>query len=263
MAPKETAYYDLLQVSPTATAAEIRKSFRTLALKHHPDRAGNTPEATAHFQQLRAVHDLLLDPDRRAAYDAEGDDGTLHGGDPVDTEAAAAFFASAGIRVTEEEIIAYEARYRDSDEEREDLSNFFNRFNGAVDTVLDFIPYSEETDLARFVEFWDTEISKDVLKSTKMYKSQRNKLLKIAGDKKRDLSAPTEKKKGKKGKKGRGKKKAKDDELSLVSQILAKRKSREENFDSWADGLAARAEQRATAQRKKTKRKSPAKSKHD
>lgn len=254
MAPKETAYYDLLGVSPTATTAEIRKAFRLLALKHHPDRAGNTPQATDFFTQLRAVYDLLMDPARREEYDAHGDTGTLHGGDSkLDTDAAAAFFASAGARVSEHDILKYEAEYRDGKDEREDLVEFYRRFDGNVKRVLDYIPYSDESDLVRFVQFWDDKIEAGDLEQEEKYVKARRSLLKKGKGQERDLSAKPEVT-GTEGDSGKSKKRKRKEtaaETDLVAQILARTQKGKEDFDTWADGIAERAERKAKEKRAK------------
>ncbi|KAK6346986.1 hypothetical protein TWF696_007079 [Orbilia brochopaga] len=71
--PKEDVtvdHYAALEVSVTATADEIRKQFRKLALKYHPDRnPGREAEFNAKFQQIQAAHELLTDAVRRKLYD--------------------------------------------------------------------------------------------------------------------------------------------------------------------------------------------------
>ncbi|KAJ6257133.1 hypothetical protein Dda_8018 [Drechslerella dactyloides] len=71
--PKEDVtvdHYAALGISVTATADEIRKQFRKLALKYHPDRnPGREAEFNAKFQQIQAAHELLTDAVRRKLYD--------------------------------------------------------------------------------------------------------------------------------------------------------------------------------------------------
>jgi curved DNA-binding protein len=60
-----TDYYELLGVSKTASPDEIKKAYRRLAAKHHPDRGGDT----AKFQEIQAAYDILSDSNKRAQYD--------------------------------------------------------------------------------------------------------------------------------------------------------------------------------------------------
>jgi DnaJ-class molecular chaperone len=62
-------YYDILGVPPKADAGEIRKAYRLLALKWHPDRNPADPWAASRFMQLGEAYRVLRDPVRRAAYD--------------------------------------------------------------------------------------------------------------------------------------------------------------------------------------------------
>ncbi|CAM9676809.1 unnamed protein product [Discosporangium mesarthrocarpum] len=59
--------YMTLGVNPTSTEADIKKSYRKLALKYHPDKNKATP---ALFQIVQGAHDVLMDPGKRAAHDA-------------------------------------------------------------------------------------------------------------------------------------------------------------------------------------------------
>lgn len=60
-----TDYYKILEVSETATDDEIKKAYRSLAMKHHPDRGGDQ----AKFKDISAAYDTLSDPQKRAEYD--------------------------------------------------------------------------------------------------------------------------------------------------------------------------------------------------
>jgi DnaJ-class molecular chaperone len=68
-APLIDDYYALLGTTPSAGAAELRRAWRRLALRWHPDRAGHA--ATATFQLLSNAYEVLSDPLRRAAYDRQ------------------------------------------------------------------------------------------------------------------------------------------------------------------------------------------------
>jgi DnaJ-class molecular chaperone len=67
-------YYALLGVAATADADELRRAWRRLAVKWHPDRAGDA--ATATFQKILAAYMVLADPAARAAYDRQRTGGT-------------------------------------------------------------------------------------------------------------------------------------------------------------------------------------------
>jgi len=76
-------YYEILGVSRTATAEQIKKAYRRLAMKHHPDRNKDDDDASAKFKEVREAYEVLNNSDRRAAYDQfghEGLRGRSHGG---------------------------------------------------------------------------------------------------------------------------------------------------------------------------------------
>ena len=65
-------YYEVLGVAPTADLTEIRKAFRRLARKCHPDVNPGDPEAEARFKECAEAWEVLSDPETRAAYDRHG-----------------------------------------------------------------------------------------------------------------------------------------------------------------------------------------------
>ncbi len=62
-------YYEILGVSKNATADEIKKAYRTLAFKYHPDRNPGNAEAEEKFKQISAAYDVLGDEAKRRQYD--------------------------------------------------------------------------------------------------------------------------------------------------------------------------------------------------
>jgi molecular chaperone DnaJ len=64
--------YEILGVSRSASAEEIKVSYRKLAMKYHPDRNPGDHQAEEQFKEISQAYDILIDPDKRAAYDRFG-----------------------------------------------------------------------------------------------------------------------------------------------------------------------------------------------
>jgi DnaJ-domain-containing protein 1 len=63
-------YYDILGVSKDASQDEIKKSFRNLALKYHPDKNGNSEESKQRFTKIIEAYEVLSDEQARKNYDS-------------------------------------------------------------------------------------------------------------------------------------------------------------------------------------------------
>lgn len=69
---KQQDYYELLNVSRNADEAEVKKAYRKLAMKYHPDRNPDDPSAEEKFKEIQQAYAILSDKKKRAAYDQFG-----------------------------------------------------------------------------------------------------------------------------------------------------------------------------------------------
>ena len=75
---QETNYYDVLNVDKKATGEDIKKQFRKLSMKYHPDKNGNSKDSEIIFQKISEAYDTLGDPSKRKEYDM-----SLHFSSPI------------------------------------------------------------------------------------------------------------------------------------------------------------------------------------
>ena len=76
-------YYEVLGAKKGANEADLKKAYRRLAMKYHPDRNPDDPDAEAHFKEAKEAYEVLSDPQKRQAYDQFGHagvDATAQGG---------------------------------------------------------------------------------------------------------------------------------------------------------------------------------------
>src|SRR6184192_728124 len=80
MATKKRDYYEVLGIARNASKEEIKRAYRKLAVKVHPDKNPDDPHAEEKFKELGEAYDVLMDPNKRAAYDRFGHAAFAQGG---------------------------------------------------------------------------------------------------------------------------------------------------------------------------------------
>ncbi|KAK4271620.1 hypothetical protein QN277_020287 [Acacia crassicarpa] len=90
-------YYKILQVDKNATDEDLKKAYRKLAMKWHPDKnPNNKKEAEAKFKQVSEAYEVLSDPQKRAIYDQYGEEGLKGQVPPPDAGGTSFFHAGNG-----------------------------------------------------------------------------------------------------------------------------------------------------------------------
>eukprot|EP00775_Hariotina_reticulata_P010771 gene10771-10927_t len=206
----------MLDVDKSASQADIKKAYYKLALQWHPDRNKST-EATARFQALQRIYDVLSDPEKRKIYDRTGSlqdcEELVQGDDFQDLYAA----FRAATRVTEEDIKSFAVTYRGSDEERRDLLQFYLRFKGDMAKVFNYLMLSRpELDSHRFRNVLEAAIAAGELKASRAYKQWADRVAATPAPTLDPLAPPATRE-------GQGKKKVvQGDDLALVAAIKGK-----------------------------------------
>lgn len=175
----DKSLYEILGVERTATQPEIKKAYHKLALRLHPDKNPDDEDAKEKFQQLQKVISILGDEEKRALYDQTGcvDDAELAGDMAQNLKD---YFRSMYKKVTEADVEEFEANYRGSDSEKNDLIDLYKKYKGHMNRLFcSMLCSDEKLDSHRFKDILDEAISAGELKPTKAYQKWAKKVSKI------------------------------------------------------------------------------------
>ncbi|TFK54899.1 DnaJ-domain-containing protein [Heliocybe sulcata] len=262
--------YSALELKSDAKADDIKKAYRRLALRYHPDKHsgsdGSTKaDASLKFQQIGFAYSVLSDEKKRERYDRTGrtDEGLeLDAGE----DGWEAYFEDLFDRVTKGKLDEMKKEYQGSAEEKEDLKSAYRETGGDINEIMNHIPHSTHEDESRFIVIISELISNGDLpelptwkksthdeKAKLVRKKQADKEAVEAEDLAKELGvwdefygsgkagARKSKAQGKgKGKQEDGEAQADDEEDVSALQALILKKNTKKNMDGFFDSLAAK-----------------------
>eukprot|EP01006_Ploeotia_vitrea_P036670 TRINITY_DN66043_c14_g9_i1.p1 TRINITY_DN66043_c14_g9~~TRINITY_DN66043_c14_g9_i1.p1 ORF type:complete len:297 (+),score=134.64 TRINITY_DN66043_c14_g9_i1:40-930(+) len=216
-----SSLYEVLGVDKTASEKDIRKAYRRKAVQVHPDRNPGDESATTKFQALAKIGEVLTDKARRSVYDRTG---CVDDSSPAFDDAYT-YWRTQFKEVTVEDIEAFEAKYKRSSEELEDLLAAYLLHDGDMDKVMQWVPLATHADAARFVK----QI-KELIAAGKL-----NKLSKFAKSSK-GLAARVKREEQSEAKEAEeaATEMRVDENADLRALIMARNRGRENALDAWA-----------------------------
>ncbi|KAI0065350.1 DnaJ-domain-containing protein [Artomyces pyxidatus] len=253
--------YAVLGLASEAKDDEIKKAYRKLALKYHPDKHANSDEeakaAASHkFQQIGFAYAILSDPKKRKRYDKTGE--TNEGFEmEAGEDGWEAYFEALFETVTKQKMDEMKKEYQGSAEETQDLKDAYTENGGSMDEIMKYIPHSTFADEERFIlaisalialgelsplPAWEASTKDE--KARLVRKKQADKEAGEAEELARELgvwdefygSGKTGPRKGK----GKAKKGQQDDDEGDTSALQALILEKRKNADAFYDSLAAK-----------------------
>ncbi|KAL8899807.1 MAG: hypothetical protein Q9207_006006 [Kuettlingeria erythrocarpa] len=120
--PKDIDPYAALNLTPSASAADIKTAYKKLALKHHPDKAPPSEKSAAHstFQTIAFAYAILSSPHRRTLYDTTGSTSETLSSSSEDFNWLS-FFRAQYSALSASVLTSFSTSYKASAKEREDV----------------------------------------------------------------------------------------------------------------------------------------------
>ena len=210
----KTDLYEVLGLTKDASADEIKKAYRLKALKTHPDKGGDV-EA---FKAISSAYSILSDPDKKKVYDTCGDIDEDAMSD--DVKYWANLWRQVFPQITVKDIDDYKAKYIGSNEEKNDVINAYNKCDGNLKNIMEWVLFAEDGEESRVISIIDDQITIGMIKSCRKYEQDKAKFEKE--NKKRSNN--------KKQSKSSNKKTKVDDSTSLLQMMIANRQSQANNL---------------------------------
>ena len=210
--PQSENLYSLLGLQKTASNSEIRKAYRRLVFLCHPDKNKNDPNASTKFSSISRAYKILSNPESRKLYDETGEYDEENEGEINITETLTYFRKI----YSPKDIESFEKKYVNSKDEEEDLINFYNENGGDIKKILEWIPFSKNEDVQRYIKIYEKLFKNKTLKKNKKYEDSKDKVNLLKEDEKET-------------------KEASETLDKLTKQIMGKKTKR--NYDEYLDKL--------------------------
>lgn len=168
--------YEVLGLAIDATEGDVKKAYRKAALKNHPDKvpAERKEEANSAFQKIAFAYAILSNPGRRKLYDETG---SVEESVSIDPDWSWSDFYRAQFAdvITSDAIAVFAAKYKGSDEERDDLLRAYTQSKGNMDTVYEEVMLSDfRQDDERFRAIIDEAIELGEVDSYATYRNENS-----------------------------------------------------------------------------------------
>ena len=213
--PQSPNLYTLLGIEKNASNAEIRKAYRKLVFLYHPDKNKTDPNAGAKFANISRAYKILSNPDSRKIYDETGDYDDEDEG-KINISETLNYFRKI---YSPKDIESFKKKYINSSDEEEDLINFYKNNKGDIKKILEWIPFSTNDDVDRFIKIYENLIKKKILVKNKAFEDSKTKVQLLKEDSEEAEIAEEEMEK-------------------LTKQIMGKKRKR--NYNEYLNNLKQR-----------------------
>ncbi|KAK0707514.1 DnaJ domain-containing protein [Lasiosphaeris hirsuta] len=235
--------YEVLEIDRTATPDQVKSAYRKAALKNHPDKVSDDKkdEAKEKFQSIAFAYAILSDQARRKRYDETGSTSEAI----VDSEGfswSEFYRAQFQDAISEDAINQFAAKYKGSDEEKDDILAAYEEFKGDMDGIYETVMLSNVLeDDERIRKVIDDAIASGEVESFVKYRKEtkKSKQARIKAAKSESQEADELAKELGVYDKLRGKGSKKDPEASLAALIQRNQASRASAFDQLAEKYGA------------------------
>ena len=213
--PESPNLYSLLGVEKTASNAEIKKAYRRLVFLYHPDKNKTDPNAGAKFANITKAYKILSNPESRRIYDETGDYDDEDEG-KINIQETLNYFRKI---YSPKDIESFEKKYINSKDEEEDLINFYKSNDGDIRKILEWIPFSKNEDVERYIKIYEKLFKKKTLNKNKKFEESKNRvqLIKIDAEEAKEA----------------------EKEMDILTKAIVGKK-RKRNYNEYLDNLKER-----------------------